>query len=55
LDLLHQSQSIIDSDVDIKCYRGYGALFEMMSQKYIEQIKVRMELKQNELKQKIEA
>ena len=43
------------TDVDIKCYRGYEALFEMMSHHYIELIKARIQMKQNELKKKIEA
>jgi|LauGreDrversion4_2_1035121.scaffolds.fasta_scaffold332355_1 hypothetical protein len=55
MELLNQSQSKMATDVDIKCYRGYEALFEMMSHHYIELIKVRMQKKQNELKQKIEA
>jgi hypothetical protein len=42
LDLLNQSQTKLATDVDIKCYRGYEALFEMMSHHYIELIKARM-------------
>jgi hypothetical protein len=38
------------TDVDIRCYRGYVALFEMMSQRYIELVKARIQEKQNELK-----
>jgi hypothetical protein len=50
-----QSQIKLNTDVDIKCYRGYEALFEMMSHRYIELIKARIQEKQNELKLKIAA
>lgn len=45
-DLFSQSQTILGNDVDIRCYRGYVALFEMMSQRYIELVRARIHEKQ---------
>ena len=45
-DLFSQSQIILGNDVDIRCYRGYVALFEMMSQRYIELVRARIHEKQ---------
>lgn len=41
------------SDVDIKCFRGYISLFELMSQRYVAKIQATIKEKQSELQAKI--